>query len=204
MNSDYSKRVLIKEKELEYTSNSKNSFLQKLLSQKDNQETAIVKMRENSQLNTIPKLNNVEILVLDGIYINELGAHPRGTYLKLSNENELHVKTTTGCTIFRKINYFENEENIVINSTSTPWQQGYGNLKVMPLDFQSALVLWPKNEKFIPHSHWGGEEIFVLYGRFMDEYGVYPQNTWIRSPHRSFHTPFVEEETLIYVKTGHL
>lgn len=204
MNNDYSKRVVLNEKELEYISNSNNTILKKLLSQKENQETAILEMPKNSQLNSNEKFNNVEILVLDGIYINEFGAHPKGTYLKLSNENELHVKTTSGCKIFRKINYFENSEKLIINTTSTPWQQGHGNLKVMPLDSQSALVLWPKNEKFIPHSHWGGEEIFVVYGKFMDEYGVYPQNSWIRSPHRSFHTPFVEEETLIYVKTGHI
>lgn len=204
MNSDYSKRVVLNEEELEYISNSDNTILKKLLSQKENQETAILEMAKNSQLNSDEKFNNVEILVLEGIYINELGAHPKGTYLKLSNENELHVKTISGCKIFRKVNYFENSEKLIIDTTSTLWQQGHGNLKVMPLDSQSALVLWPKNEKFIPHSHWGGEEIFVLYGRFMDEHGVYPQNSWIRSPHRSFHTPFVEEETLIYVKTGHI
>ncbi|EOG7622766.1 cupin, partial [Vibrio parahaemolyticus] len=27
---------------------------------------------------------------------------------------------------------------------------------------------------------------------------------WLRSPHMSEHFPFVEEETVIWVKTGHL
>ena len=204
MNSDYSKKVLVDTSALIYEKSSNAKVHKKVLSSINNQETAIIKIDENSELNTIPKLNNVEILVLEGVYINELGAHPKGTYLKLSNENELHVKTINGCKIFRKINYFENDEKLIINTNSSPWQQGHGNLKVMPLDSQSALVLWPKDERFIPHSHWGGEEILVLSGRFMDEHGVYPKDTWIRSPHRSFHTPFVEEETLIYVKTGHI
>ena len=38
----------------------------------------------------------------------------------------------------------------------------------------------------------------------MDEYGIYPKGSWIRSPHLSTHFPFVEEETIIFVKTGHL
>lgn len=74
----------------------------------------------------------------------------------------------------------------------------------MPLDVQTALVKWPKDERFIPHKHWGGEEIFVLEGVFMDEYGNYPKGSWMRSPHLSEHFPFVKEETIIFVKTGHL
>ena len=68
----------------------------------------------------------------------------------------------------------------------------------------TALVHWPAGERFVPHQHWGGEEIFVLSGTFRDEHGVYPKGTWIQSPHLSTHHPFVEEETVIFVKTGHL
>ena len=54
------------------------------------------------------------------------------------------------------------------------------------------------------HQHWGGEEIFVLSGTFKDEHGVYPTGTWLRNPHLSRHHPFVEDETIILVKVGHL
>ena len=69
---------------------------------------------------------------------------------------------------------------------------------------ETALVKWPKGEKFLPHSHFGGEEIFVLSGVFKDEHGEYPEGTWLRSPHLSQHHPWVDEETIIFVKTGHL
>ncbi len=79
---------------------------------------------------------------------------------------------------------------------------------VMPLhDFEHehvALVKWPRGERFQPHRHFGGEEILVLSGIFRDEYGEYPAGTWLRSPHMSGHCPFVEEETVIWVKVGHL
>jgi hypothetical protein len=38
----------------------------------------------------------------------------------------------------------------------------------------------------------------------MDEHRRYPRGTWMRSPHLSAHHPFVEVETVIWVKTGHL
>jgi len=50
----------------------------------------------------------------------------------------------------------------------------------------------------------GGEEIFVISGEFIDECGRYPAGTWIRGPHMSTHTPYVKEETLLWVKVGHL
>ncbi|MGB5465194.1 MAG: cupin domain-containing protein, partial [Sedimenticolaceae bacterium] len=89
-----------------------------------------------------------------------------------------------------------------------PWLPGQGRLEVMPLhDFKGehvALVKWPPGERFQPHRHFGGEEILVLSGEFKDEFGAYPAGTWIRSPHMSQHLPYTDEETVIWVKVGHL
>ncbi|MEM9180094.1 MAG: cupin domain-containing protein, partial [Pseudomonadota bacterium] len=63
---------------------------------------------------------------------------------------------------------------------------------------------WAPGTKFLPHQHWGGEEILVLEGTFQDEFGDYPAGTWLRSPHGSKHTPWSDKGCLIYVKTGHL
>ncbi|MGP2658130.1 cupin domain-containing protein [Malaciobacter sp. WC5094] len=102
------------------------------------------------------------------------------------------------------IYHFSNEQKIIIDTETSQWLEGQGNLKIMPLDIQTTLVKWPKDERFIPHKHWEGEEIFVLDGVFMDEYGNYPKDTWIRSPHLSEHFLFVKEETIIFIKTGHI
>ncbi|MGB5794059.1 cupin domain-containing protein [Poseidonibacter sp.] len=203
MNSNYEKRALINTANMQWKENSKN-VLKKLLSLKDNEETSLIKLNENSILNQNSKINSVEIFVLEGTYINQYGEFSEGTYLKLSEENESLVKTDTTCVIFRKTNHFTNEQKIIVNTKTSQWLKGQGNLEVMPLDVQTALVKWPKDEKFIPHKHFGGEEIFVLTGIFMDEHGQYPKGSWIRSPHLSAHFPYVEEETIIFVKTGHL
>jgi len=202
MNNDYEKRAYIDTNATSWE--NEDCISRKLLSIKDKEETSLIKLDENSSLNTMTKINSVEIYVLEGTYINEYGKYKEGTYLKLYQEDEAKVKSKEGFTIFRKTNHFTSDENIIINTNTTQWHQGHGNLQVMSLDMQSALVKWPKKEKFLPHKHWGGEEIFVLKGVFMDEYGKYPKGSWIRSPHLSEHFPFVDEETIIYVKTGHL
>ena len=204
MNDNYETRVLINTNDLEWENTQNKGIYKKLLSKKEDEETSILKIEENSKLNNDSKINSVEIFVLEGIYKNEFGEFKSGTYLNLPNENEAFISSNTGCVIFRKENCDKGVENIIIDTNSTPWLKGQGNLEVMPLYTQTALVKWPQNERFIPHKHWGGEEIFVLKGRFMDEHGIYPKGSWIRSPHLSTHFPFVEEETIIFVKTGHL
>ena len=81
------------------------------------------------------------------------------------------------------------------------------------MDFSQRVVIrsaeqeWlksPAGEVFKPHRHFGGEEILVLSGEFIDEHGRYPAGTWLRSPYMSMDTPLVKQETIIYVKTGHL
>lgn len=204
MNDNYETRVLINTNDLEWENTQNKGIYKKLLSKKEDEETSILKIEENSKLNNNSKINSVEIFVLEGIYKNEFGEFKSGTYLNLPNENEAFISSNTGCVIFRKENCDKGVENVIIDTNSTPWLKGQGNLEVMPLFTQTALVKWPQNERFIPHKHWGGEEIFVLKGRFMDEHGIYPKGSWIRSPHLSTHFPFVEEETIIFVKTGHL
>ena len=99
---------------------------------------------------------------------------------------------------------------VVVQTATTAWQPGsVVGLSVLPLhefgEEHVALVRWEPNTQFHRHSHWGGEEVFVLEGVFRDEHGEYPAGSWIRSPHLSTHAPFTTSEgATIFVKTGHL
>ena len=151
-----------------------------------------------------------EIFVLKGTFSDEFGDYPMGSYIRNPPGSRHSPFTREGCKLFVKLEQFHPEDTaqVVVRPDDHQWKKGIGNLVVLSLhEFQTqhtALVYWPKNEKFQPHQHWGGEEILVISGEFIDEHGRYPASSWIRSPHLSKHNPFVEEETLILVKTGHL
>jgi anti-sigma factor ChrR (cupin superfamily) len=95
-----------------------------------------------------------------------------------------------------------------IDTNTTDWFPGEDNIRVMPLHYfeteMVALYKWPAGTKAEPHQHFGGEEVFVLSGAMLDEYGRYPAGTWLRNPHNSEHCPYVEEDTIIWIKTGHM
>jgi len=152
-----------------------------------------------------------EIYVLEGVFSDEFGDYPAGSYLRNPPGSAHSPFTREGCTLFVKLEQFKpgDDAQVVIRPADQQWRPGIGNLRVLPLHAyeteSTALVFWPAEEKFQTHRHWGGEEIVVLTGKFCDEHGEYPQGSWLRSPHLSQHTPFVgTEETLILVKTGHL
>lgn len=204
INTDYDTAIAIEEDTLEWIKDEKTNVLKKIFSLDKDMETALIKIDSNSTYEKSDRVNSVEIYVLEGTYTNEFGSYKSGTYLKLPAEKESEIKSS-GCEIFKKINYNQiREEKVIVDTTRMYWSQGHGNLQVMSLSENAALVLWPKGERFIEHSHWGGEEILVLKGTFMDEHGKYKVGTWLRNPHMSVHYPYVEDETIIFVKTGHM
>lgn len=153
-----------------------------------------------------------EFLVLDGVFSDETGDYPAGTYVRNPDGTRHQPFTRDGATLFVKLRQFAPDDRIqtVIDTRSAQFQPGLvPGLSVLPLHSHgyesAALVRWAPNTQFNAHRHWGGEEILVLEGVFHDEHGAYPKGSWLRSPHLSQHTPFTKEEgALIYVKTGHL
>ena len=172
--------------------------------------TSFVKFEPNSFFPQHSHPHGEEIYVLDGVFSDENGDYPAGSYLRNPPGSQHKPFTKEGCMLFVKLEQFQPDdtERVVLTPEAQHWSQGIGNLKVTTLHQHNtestALVWWPENEVFQPHTHWGGEEIVVISGRFIDEFGEYPKGSWVRSAHMSKHFPRVEEETLILVKVGHL
>ena len=172
--------------------------------------TSFVRFAPGSSFSEHTHPQGEELYVLDGVFSDEFGDYPAGTYIRNPPGSRHRPFTREGCELFVKLDQFQagDTEKLVIRPEDQKWQPGIGRLRVLPLhSFEAehtALVFWPENEVFQPHTHWGGEEIVVLEGRFIDEHGEYPAGSWLRSPHMSRHFPRVEEETLIWVKVGHL
>lgn len=213
MNMDFEKRVVIDTNEQDWIASPKPGVWRKPLAREEAEQghaTSIVRFDAGSSFSEHNHPLGEEILVLDGVFSDHTGDYGPGSYIR-NPKGFIHAPfSQDGCTLFVKLHQFQSDDiqHINIDTEQTPWLPGQGNLKVMPLHSHktesTALVLWPENERFKPHIHAGGEEILVLKGTFIDEHGRYPAGSWIRNPHMSRHHPCVEEETLIWVKTGHL
>ncbi|MEC9205584.1 MAG: cupin domain-containing protein [Pseudomonadota bacterium] len=216
INQDYNQRVVIDSTKGAWNKSPCKGVERIYLERNDCGEnakaTSIVRFAPNSYFEEHTHDGGEELLVLDGIFADEFGKYPKGTYIRNPRGSTHNPYTEDGCTIFVKLRQFQlnDTKNIKKDTNNLRWQAGLvPGLFVMPLhEFgteHTALVKWESNTEFSSHKHWGGEEILVLEGIFYDEYGVYPKGSWIRSPHLSQHTPFTKEEgALIFVKTGNL
>ena len=145
--------------------------------------TTIVRYEPNSHFSPHTHNGGEEYYVLEGIFSDEHGDYPAGTYVRNPIGTTHSPKIgDEGATIFVKLHQFakNDTEQKVINTYHNRWYQGMiSGLQVMPLhEYETehvALVKWAPNTVFNPHKHWGGEEIFVLEGTFYDEHGIYPK-----------------------------
>ncbi|GMG86920.1 cupin domain-containing protein [Biformimicrobium ophioploci] len=213
LNMDFDQRVVIETASQDWVASPAAGVWRKPLEREAKESghtTSIVRYEPGSAFSTHPHPLGEEILVLDGVFSDEHGDYPAGTYLRNPPGSDHAPFSKEGCTILVKLNQFnpQDKTEVRVNTNTADWLPGIGKLEVMPLhNFEGenvALVKWPAGEVFQPHTHFGGEEILVLSGTFQDEYGSYPTGCWLRSPHMSNHFPRVEEETVIWVKTGHL
>jgi anti-sigma factor ChrR (cupin superfamily) len=213
INMDFSQRLVIETAERDWVDSPMPGVKRKPLAREEAERghaTSIVRYEPGASFRAHDHPQGEEILVLEGVFSDETGDYHAGTYFR-NPEGFRHAPfSRDGCVILVKLHQFQDDdrEHVIIDTNSAAFEPGQGKLQVLPLhrhgSEQVALVRWPAGESFREHSHFGGEEIYVISGELKDEHGRYPAGTWIRSPHLSRHQPYAEHETLIWVKVGHL
>lgn len=212
--TDFSQRVVVSSADLPWVASPTAGIERKLLERQGDEvarATSIVRYAPGSQFPEHRHPGGEEILVLEGVFEDETGAYPAGSYLKNPPGTAHSPSSKEGCLLFVKLLHMKQDDQneVRVNWEQAAWRPGLvPGLSVLPLDeFETqhtALVRWAPGTQFNFHRHFGGEEIFVIEGQLQDEHGIYKTGDWIRSPHGSTHTPSSPEGCLIYVKVGHL
>ena len=215
LNADFDQRVVAHAKDALWSPSPQPGVERRMLDRigaEVGRATSIVRYAAGSAFSSHRHDGGEEILVLDGVFSDEHGDYPAGTYLRNPPGTRHQPHSVPGCTIFVKLWQFAADDNqaVQIDTRHAEWFRGMvPGLSVLPLHehdgVSSALVRWAPHTQFNLHIHPGGEEILVLEGIFRDEEGEYPSGSWLRNPRWSRHTPYTGEEgALIYVKVGHL
>lgn len=214
LNADFSKRVVIDTEAMPWEPSPMPGVKRRKLDRIGEEvarATSLVKYDPASYFSEHTHGGGEEFFVLEGVFSDEHGDYPAGTYVRNPIGSSHTPRSEEGCIIFVKLHQFDEEDQAQfhIDTANAEFLPGSApGLTVLPLHSHKgescALVRWAPGTVFNPHRHFGGEEILVLDGVFSDEKGDYPKGTWLRSPHMSMHHPFSKEGCLIYVKTGHL
>lgn len=215
LRDDFSQRVVDRAPEATWHASPAQGVSRRLLDRVGDEvarATSVVRYAAGSRFDHHVHGGGEEILVLDGVFSDDSGDHPAGTYLRNPPGSGHAPFSVGGCTLFVKLWQFAATDTapVRIDTRTALWRPGrLPGLSVLPLHehdgVATSLVRWAPHTDYPTHTHVGGEEIYVLDGVYNDDLGSYPAGTWMRSPRWSRHAPFTGPEgALIYVKVGHL
>lgn len=177
--------------------------------------TSIVRYDAGSTFPSHPHPEGEEILVLEGVFSDEHGDYPAGTFL-LHAEGFSHAPfSRAGCLLFVKLRQAPGERGTVrvdsrcFAASSAAWlPAGIAGVERISLyadprfPERKHLTRVAPGVRVGPLAFPDGEEILVLDGEFSDEYGSYRKHSWLRFPPGGGHTLSTERGCTLYVQTS--
>ena len=174
--------------------------------------TSIVRYAPDSRFSPHVHSGGEEFIVLEGVFQDEDGDFPAGSYIRNPPQSRHTPGSKPGCTIFVKLWQFDlaDRTQVRVDTGKMPYVRTVQrpDVEIMPL-FRDAreevrLERWPPTTRIslpVP----GGAEFFVLDGAFYEGDEAYEAQSWLRLP------PGARLDALsgswgclVWVKTGHL
>ena len=216
VNADFTRRVVIATDTLPWIASPQAGVERRLLDRIGGEVARATSLVRYAGASTFPAHEHglgEEFLVLDGVFSDEHGDYPRGTYVRNPPGSRHTPRTEAGCTILVKLRQMRPSETArtVIDTTAAGWEESRSpGLSRLPLHDAPDTGEQVALERLVPGARLAdvdcpaGEEIFLLSGSLRDEYASYGASAWIRNPagfRRSLQSP---DGATYWVKRGHL
>lgn len=177
------------------------------------QVTSVVRYDPSSSFPGHDHPGGEEILVLDGVFSDQQGDWPAGTFL-LNPEGFHHAPfSRDGCVLLVKLRQYPGRDRLQVatNTDSLAWRQTtVHGVRSKPLYAQRGYTDTMELQKWEAAAdpgvvvYSGGAEVFVISGSFSDESGHYTRGCWLRFPCGAKHHPHTIDGCTLYVKQGGL
>lgn len=212
--SDFSQRVVVRPGEEAFVA-SPQPGVERLMLDRIGEEiaraTSFVRFAPGSFFPFHEHGGGEEVFVLDGLFEDEFGRYPAGTYLRDPIGTSHTPFTKDGCTLFVKLWQFLPGDTIrkVIDTTCGSYEKtSTPGLEIQVLHTFNGVVtllqkLAPGFAAKLPLDA-DGEESLVLDGSFSDGSGVYSKGSWLRDPGGTEVEITTETGCTLLVTRGHL
>jgi anti-sigma factor ChrR (cupin superfamily) len=174
--------------------------------------TTIVRYAPGSHFSAHTHDGGEEFLVLDGVFQDEHGDYPEGTYIRNPPTTHHTPRTALGATILVKLWQFDPEDRasvrIDMRAAGTLALANRPNIRAIPL-FEDPretvrIELWEPHAMIQIRDH-RGIEIFVLEGSFIEGGEPFTKHDWLRLPPGDvLHAVAGKDGARLWVKSGHL
>ncbi len=151
--------------------------------------TTIVRYAPKSKFSAHVHTGGEEFVVLDGVFQDEHGDYPKGSYIRNPPQSSHTPGSEEGCTILVKLWQFEASDRtqIVADTNALVMQQATDrdNVATMALfndDREDVRMERWQAGASIHHSPQGGLEVFVIEGGFEENGETFAEQSWLRLP----------------------
>lgn len=192
LNADFTKRAAVHATALDWVPSPMAGVERKMLDRIGEEvarATSIVRYAPASRFSAHTHGGGEEFLVLDGIFQDEHGDYPPGSYVRNPPGTRHTPGSATGCTILVKLWQFDPEDR-------TPVRIETADTKLDPLPGRQgveAATLFENARETVRIERWapgaqigyapdGGIELFVLKGGFTESDESFARWSWLRLP----------------------
>ncbi len=212
LNSDFSARVVVHSDQLEWQPSPMKGVDRRMLDRIGGEvarATSIVRYAPGSHFSAHTHTGGEEFIVLDGVFQDEHGDFPAGTYVRNPPTTSHTPGSEPGCTIFVKLWQFDMDDRLQFRKTMA---DELGS----PVDGVATATLHADDRETVTYSHLdpgatyasegaGGIELLVIDGSITTGGDVLGKNAWLRLPDGAALSVVAGDDgARIWTKSGHL
>ena len=215
LNSDFTQRVVVHGSQLPWQPSPMAGVERRMFDRLGNEiarATSIVRYAPNSKFSAHVHEAGEEFIVLAGVFQDEHGDYPIGSYVRNPPQSNHTPGSKDGCVIFVKLRQFDlsDRTEVSTNINKLPAVQDSNRLGVMVIPLfkdkreEVRVEQWQANTK-IEIDALGGAELLVLEGSFTAGEDELITQSWLRVPTDSkIVAQTGAQGAKVWLKTGHL
>ncbi len=215
VNSDFSKRVLLHANSIAWEESPMPGVDRRRLDRVDAENervTTIVRYAPASKFSSHVHTGGEEFIVLEGIFEDDYGAWPAGSYIRNPPQSKHTPGSTPGCVIFVKLWQFQPDDRTYVhanmNKLGSVAERDRPGVEVSPLykdAYEDVRFEYWQAGATVKVDTTGGGEVFVLDGSFSENNEELHQHSWLRVPVDSdIEAVAGPDGAKVWIKTGHL
>ncbi|WP_170505990.1 cupin domain-containing protein [Ruegeria arenilitoris] len=212
LNSDFSSRVVVHSDQLEWQASPMKGVDRRMLDRIGGEvarATTIVRYAPGSKFSAHTHTGGEEFIVLDGVFQDEHGDFPAGTYVRNPPTSAHTPGSEPGCTIFVKLWQFDLDDR-------TQFRKTMADELAAPVNGVSTATLHKDDREIVTYSHLdpgavlnsdaaGGIELLVIDGSITTGGDDLTKDGWLRLPEgQALSATAGSHGAKVWVKTGHL
>ena len=190
LNADFSERVVVHSDQVEWLASPMPGVHRRMLDRIGDEvarATTIVRYAPESQFSSHTHGGGEEFIVLDGVFSDEHGDYPAGSYIRNPPTSSHTPGSAPGCTIFVKLWQFAREDRTQVKIDMSKMEfvrdADRSGVQIMPLYKDGRETV--RAEKWAPGAQIDlplpkGGEFFVLDGAFTEGDDTLGKGGWLR------------------------